>query len=341
MRRYAKAIWMAAALLALLAAFAPGILAAAEQTAQDHEAQAIEKAAQAALEQSGEPAQGEKVQGREAAPAQDAGQEAVPSQDPGPEAAPEGEAGQEAPALHGRRVGVQNDGMGDAALSPQKEEDAQSGQSREQAGDAGRGGREMPSVKTEAEKQWDALPALQRIQVSINDDVLQPGARARVRATGFPRAQGRKVQVSWSTSAPQWVTVTESGLVRVDAGADLPEGGAYVDIWACTTDGSLIMDCVTVRVMPAMQSLRVAQDQVRLSLAGDAFEGVAVEMQPESLIGLAQVRWESSDESVVRVSASGAGEAAMLYAVGPGQATVTARAMDSSGCQAVLSVTVE
>lgn len=316
MRINAKAVVALAAALVVLAAWAMGCLALEEQ------GQDIEAAAQAAQEESA-PQQALSVEdGRGDAQTE----QSTDHSDDGP-------AGQDA----------QEDGTPAADEAPVEEgQQDQETQEGEETPDRAQG-EQSPQGEKPAEESRDEAGrrALDRIKVSINQDVLQPGSRARTQVAYFPKGWRKDAPVSWSSSEPHLVTVNKSGLVRVNPDAQVPREGAYVDIWACTTDGSLVMDCVTVRVMPATQSLRLAQEQVALSLTGETFAGVAVEMQPESLVGLAKVRWESSDESVVKVSASGAGEAAMLYAVGPGNATVTARAQDGSGCSASLTVTVQ
>lgn len=321
MRKNVKAIWVLAAVLGMLALFATGCLALEDPVYAAQAGAAGEDAAAPA----GETGEAQ----HDGASGQDGVQAEAPS-------------GETAPADEGERDGAGAEASRDDASSvgQASREDPQEGEDR-QAEDSGDQSGQDGDLQASGQANRDERGALERIQVSINREILQPGTHARTQVAYYPRGWKKDAPVSWSSSDPQLVTVNKSGLVKVNAGADVPEEGTYVDIWACTTDGSLVMDCVTVRIMPATQSLRIAQDQVTLSLEGDAFEGVAVEMKPESLVGLARVHWESSDESVVRVSASGAGEAAMLYAVGPGQAVVTARAQDSSKCSAAVSVTVE
>lgn len=212
----------------------------------------------------------------------------------------------------------------DARVSPNEGEGAVSGEERPEYENA-----DGPSAQGEA---------LQRIRVSLSREVLLCGEQARAQAAFDPRQAGDP-SVHWSSSDPRIADVDDGGVIWVLEGAQVPDEGVDVDIWARATDGSLAMDCATLRVMPAVRALNMLEDEVRLG--ADDFTAVAVEIEPESLVGVAAVEWVSSDDQVAWVSASGTGEVALVYAGAPGQATITACAQDGSGCADSLTVTVE
>ena len=236
----------------------------------------------------------------------------------------------------------------DAAAAQVIEEETQNGAGETAPADGGeavKGQQELgaPALGEQESGELAGEPpaqgaALQRIEVSLNQAVLLSGGQARAQVA-FEPGQIEAPAIRWSSSDPQVANVDNDGLVWALDDAQVPDDGVEVDIWARTTDGSLAMDCATLRVMPAVRSLSMLEDETRL--AANDFTAVAVEIEPESLVGVVPVQWASSDERVAWVSASGAGEVALIYAGAPGQATITARAQDGSGCADSLTVIIE
>lgn len=179
-----------------------------------------------------------------------------------------------------------------------------------------------------------------KISVSLSSDVLFPGGSLTATSKIAPREALQAVE--WSSSLSQ-VEVDASGLVRAKSGMSLPDEGLYVDIWARATDGSLVMNCATVRLMPTASQLLFFEEELTLEASRETqSQRVTMELAPAALYGLTRVEWTSSNPSVAQVYGSGMnGEVGVVsWADVTGSAVITARAADGSGVSDFMTVTV-
>lgn len=181
---------------------------------------------------------------------------------------------------------------------------------------------------------------IQRIIVTLDTDVISPGEQAHAQVKAYPGG-GESVGVTWSSSAPGVAQVDQRGVITAKVGGSVPDHGMDVDIWAQANDGSLAMNCATVRVMPSVRNLSMPQGKMQMNAGENSVAGIVVGIEPATLVGMVQVEWHSSDPSVAKVEGSGDGEVAMIYAHAPGETLITAHAMDGSGTKASMMLIVE
>ncbi|MEA4897652.1 MAG: hypothetical protein VB115_05325 [Christensenellaceae bacterium] len=187
----------------------------------------------------------------------------------------------------------------------------------------------------------DVEPVLVRsLSVSLSSGVLFPGGNLAARCHVSP--EGASQDIEWSSSM-EAVRVDASGMVRAASRLKLPDEGLDVDIWAHATDGSLVMNCATVRLMPAATLLRFFEETLELNADQDERSArVTVELAPAALYGITPIEWSSSDPDVARVEGTGMrGEIGLIRWTGArGSAVIVARAADGSGVQDALTVNV-
>ena len=186
----------------------------------------------------------------------------------------------------------------------------------------------------------DASVHAQRIRVSLSSDLVFPGDSFQAKSEVIPANASQ--EVSWSSSSTI-IHIDSSGKAQVEAPLSLSGDGVSVDIWARATDGSLAMNCQTIRVMPAATRLSFFEDALTLNRdAQSKVERVMIELVPAELYGLSIVEWTSSDSSVVSVSAEGMnGEVGVLHWTNTeGTAVITARVADNLGASDQVLVSV-
>ena len=130
-----------------------------------------------------------------------------------------------------------------------------------------------------------------------------------------------RATVTWASSAATVATVSSSGLVTAVA-----NGSATITATSGSVSGS-----ATVTVAQEVSAVAVTPAETTLAALGDTLR-LAAEALDESgnPVAGAEVSWESSDDAVATVDASG-----LVTAVANGSATITATAGSASGTAAV------
>jgi hypothetical protein len=160
---------------------------------------------------------------------------------------------------------------------------------------------------------------------AVPDEVVA-GRQVTLSATPFA-AGGAALpnrSITWTSDDQSVARVSVAGLVTAVA-----PGSATI---TATSEGVTARHEITVLAVPVF-SVLVTPDQVALQAGGSQTLSAQARAQDGSTLQGRQVRWSSSDESIVRVSPSGD-----VTAVGAGRATVTANVEGASG---TTSVTVE
>lgn len=200
---------------------------------------------------------------------------------------------------------------------------------------------DLPAASpADAEPEPSDQALASHIAVSLSRDVVFPGSFFEAWAVISPEHADQRVK--WSSSSAA-IAVDESGAAQVAEVLSVPEDGLYVDIWAHATDGSLAMNCATVRVMPRASSLSFLSDQMTVDAgAAESSARITLAVAPASLYGVTPIEWTTSDASIARVHPDGMnGEVGVVTWTGQeGRVTLTASASDGSGLCAEMALIV-
>lgn len=165
-----------------------------------------------------------------------------------------------------------------------------------------------------------------RVKLDPKSAALNIGDTLALKATVEP-ANASIHTLEWSSNKPEIVSVDQNGQVRA-----LAVGNAVITANAC--DGSGESDSCVVTVLPiSVAKIQLSADAVSL-LEGDS-TALTATVVPSNATNK-ELIWTSSDTSVARVDASGKISAGI-----PGNAVITAYAMDGSGVKATCTVTVK
>lgn len=193
---------------------------------------------------------------------------------------------------------------------------------------------------------------------SYLSDVLIPGKTAQLTAavygagTDIPtdrtvvwRAEARDEHDAWQPTRA--ISVSASGLVRVNEGMLPADGPLPVRVIAEAHDGSGCMDAYEFTLYP--QSVTAIGLDAALTLyAGSAPHALMPrvngldhqQIQDENLF-YGELTWKTGNPAVVAIVPHGSDNGCDLVPLAPGRATLTATAADGSGRTAVCTVTVK
>ena len=170
------------------------------------------------------------------------------------------------------------------------------------------------------------LQAVSSITLSDSSLVLNVNASANLKASIFPENASKKT-VSWESSDPSVITVSNSGSVRA-----LSPGTATIK---CTSDdGSNIQAACTITCIQMVNSVKIDSSQRTINLSKGKTNQLKTIVLPENATDK-NLNWSSSDPKIVSVSSSG-----KIQAVSGGAATITCTSTDGSEKSASIEVFV-
>lgn len=162
--------------------------------------------------------------------------------------------------------------------------------------------------------------------ISATSLSLRTGETQRLSVLASPEGGIVHNSWTWTSSNPCVASVRADGLVTA-------LGGGTCTITATAQDGSGVSVSCSVSVVQLVTSITLSESALTLDVNQTHLLSAIV--APEDAFD-ASITWESSDETVAKVSRSG-----YVNAVGYGTAIITASAQDGSGVKAECQVTVK
>ncbi len=159
------------------------------------------------------------------------------------------------------------------------------------------------------------LQAASSVELDNTDLVLNLGAYQALKATVLPDNTSNK-SVTWESSAPEVVTVSNGQLKAVGCGE--------ATVTATAADGSGAYAECSVTVIQMVTSVKIAESANPIVLNKDGEMALTAVITPDNATN-PDVAWSSSDESIVTISDDG-----VMYGENGGTAVVTCTAKDGS-----------
>ena len=153
--------------------------------------------------------------------------------------------------------------------------------------------------------------AVEKVKLNKKKETLKIGKELTLKATVSPDDATYK-DVEWTSSDPSIAKVNKKGVVEA-----ISVGTCVITCTAKDGSGKKATCKITVKAKNAMNDLKLSEEKLTL----EAGETAKLKLTDED----AEVKWSSSDESVVKVNSKG-----KVTAIGKGKCTITCEAADGS-----------
>ena len=168
---------------------------------------------------------------------------------------------------------------------------------------------------------------VEEVKLSADAKELYKGETLQIRSTVLPDNSSDK-GLTWSSSNSSIATVDQNGKVT-----GIKSGTAT--IIATARDRNSVQGRFDVTVLLSLSAITLNQSQATIYTNDASGLQLHASLTP-STASLASVKWESSAESIARVSDSG-----LVTPVSPGTATITCSSKDNPGIRATCQITVK
>lgn len=183
-----------------------------------------------------------------------------------------------------------------------------------------------PSVSKTASVKITVAQAVTGIAFDTDKMSVPVNKSRRISATVSPADAGNKKLV-WRSADESIAVVDGNGTVK-----GISEGTTVISAGPADNENGPRTECVVTVVNPVK---KITFSEKSLSLPVDAVWDLKATVEPENATD-PEIAWSSSNDGVVTVDGSG-----RITGIGKGKAKITASAMDGSGVQASINVTVE